>query len=249
MKFILNKDKLTIDAKENEILNSGSVKYYEVEVEFDESWEGLSIEARIANREGCQYADEGNAIAVINNKMFIDKELSGSFGIGFIGYEVENETKTYQISTNLAPIFFNKGAGEITVTNSEDVPEITEWETYLAQVQEFMNNANTKINEANNLDLDISKQGRIATVTITKKDGTTKSENVEDGVGLDYNWQGTSLGIKKETEQQYEYVDLIGDCNFATFEINNNMELVMNKTEDMLLDFAIDENSMLYVII
>lgn len=73
-----------------------------------------------------------------------------------------------------------------------------------------------------------------------------------NGKSLEYNWQGTSLGIKREDEEEYEYTDLKGekgDCNFATFEINNNMELVMNKTEDMLLDFGLDENSYLYVII
>ena len=40
-----------------------------------------------------------------------------------------------------------------------------------------------------------------------------------------------------------------GDCNFATFEVNNNMELVMNKTEDMLLDFSLSEDGILSVVI
>lgn len=41
-----------------------------------------------------------------------------------------------------------------------------------------------------------------------------------------------------------------GECNFATFEINEDMELVMNKTkDDMLLDFAINNDGELEVII
>ena len=40
-----------------------------------------------------------------------------------------------------------------------------------------------------------------------------------------------------------------GDCNFATFEIDDEMNLVMNTTEDMLLDFEIDNNGYLNVII
>ena len=71
-------------------------------------------------------------------------------------------------------------------------------------------------------------------------------------MGLNYDWQGTSLGVKREDEQQYEYVNLKGekgDCNFATFEVNNNMELVMNKTEDMLLDFSLSEDGILSVVI
>ena len=218
MKFILNKDNLTVDIQDEEIPNSGSIKYYEAEVEFDESWEGLVIEARIANREYNQYADEGNAIAVIDNRMYIDKSLSGAYGIGFIGYRVENNTKTYQISTNLAPIYFNKGAGEIEITNGDTIPDITEWEIYIAQLQEYINRSEEIIDGANNLDVDSDGE----TLTITKKDGTTKEVNVKG---------------KK------------GDCNFATFEVNSNMELVMNKTEDMLLEFNLNENSELEVII
>lgn len=43
MKFILNKDKLEIE--NIELVNSGSISYYEADVEYDESWNGLAIEA------------------------------------------------------------------------------------------------------------------------------------------------------------------------------------------------------------
>lgn len=144
MKFILNKDKLTIE--ENEERNSGSVKYYEAEVEFDESWEGLTIEARLVQAEYRSYADEGKGIAVINGKVFIDNELSGSFGIGFVGYRIENDTKVYQISSELKSIWFEKGAGEIEVTN--EVPNISEWEIYIAQIQAIANEARNNANSA-----------------------------------------------------------------------------------------------------
>lgn len=32
----------------------------------------------------------------------------------------------------------------------------------------------------------------------------------DTGIGLQYNWQGTQLGIKREDEEQYSYVDLKG---------------------------------------
>ncbi len=136
MKFILNKDKLTIEQTKEETQNSGSVKYYEADVEFDESWEGLTIEARIAQAEYSVFADEGKGIAVINNKVFIDNELSGSFGIGFVGYKIEDNVKTYQISTNLQSIWFEKGAGEIKVSN--EVPNVSEWEIYIAQIKDML---------------------------------------------------------------------------------------------------------------
>lgn len=243
MKFIINGDKLKIEQAET--INSGSFKDYLMPVEYDESWDNLNIEAIIAQDK----SNQGISRAVIDNQVYIDMPQKKRYIIGFIGYTIENNQKIRQKTTDLKIIPMLKGAGEIEVTNTEEIPTESEWEIYLAQVQEFIDNGNEIITQANNLDIDVNKEGRIATITITKKDGTQKSEDVEDGIGLDYNWQGTSLGIKKETEQEYEYVDLVGDCNFATFEINENMELVMNKTTDMLLDFEINENGELEVII
>lgn len=40
-------------------------------------------------------------------------------------------------------------------------------------------------------------------------DGADGADGV-DGVGLDYSWQGTKLGVKRENETQYAYVDLEG---------------------------------------
>lgn len=212
MKFKLNKDELEIENAESP--NSGSIKYYEIEVEYDDSWEGLSIEAILLK----ENEDKGTSVAVINDKMYIDKNLSGYYLIGFRGYRIENNVKTYQISTNLKCIYFRKGAGEIEADNSEIVPTTTEWERYLAQVQEFINSSNILINQANNLDVDCDGK----TLTLIKKDGTTKDVNVK--------------GEK-------------GDCNFATFEINDNGELIMRKTENMLLNFNINENGFLTVTI
>ena len=80
---------------------------------------------------------------------------------------------------------------------------------------------NTAIEMANNLDIDLSEKvdGKV-TLTITKKDGTTEETEIVDGengtdgnngVGLNYNWNGTELGIKREDESNYNYVDLKGD--------------------------------------
>ena len=176
MKFILNKDKVEI--KNTEILNSGSINYYKEQVEYDESWNELSIEVIMIK----ENEEKGTSIAVINNEFYIDKKLNGKYWIGFIGYTIENNIKIYQISTKLKMLHFLKGAGEIDVTNSQEVPTPSEWEIYLAQVQEFIDNGNEIINQANNLDVDL--EGTI--LTITDKEGTetsvdTKGEKGEDG--------------------------------------------------------------------
>ena len=134
MKFILNKD--TLEIEDVDVLNSGSVNYYEADVEYDESWNNLVVEAIIVKRR----EDEGKSIAVINNKIFIDQKLRGTYSIGFVGYKIEDEKKTYQISTNLKSIYFDKGAGEIETHNGQ-LPTPTEWEIYIAQIQEMLKNS------------------------------------------------------------------------------------------------------------
>lgn len=67
------------------------------------------------------------------------------------------------------------------------------------------------LTEVNNLDIDANKVNNTTTITITKKDGTQETTNVDDGVGLEYQWQNTSLGIKREDEQNYQYVNLKGE--------------------------------------
>lgn len=139
MKFVLNKDEIEIRDKDD--IQSGSIHYYEADVEHDESWDDLTIAAILVERQGSCYADEGTAISVVNNKIYIDSKLDGAYGIGFIGYTIENDVKTYQISTNFMPLFFNKGAGQIETSN-EDIPTPTEWEIYVAQLQDITSQIN-----------------------------------------------------------------------------------------------------------
>ena len=161
MKFFLNKDRIIVEDSQN--FNSGSINYYEAEISFDESWDNLNIEAIIKKEKD----EEGKSIAVINNKFYIDKEIRGKYLIGFIGYTIENEEKTYQISTNLIDIYFDKGAGEIQTTNSQTLPTPSEWEIYVQELKqtvtsqidtELENNnvetANNKVTEINSSSTD-----------------------------------------------------------------------------------------------
>ena len=93
------------------------------------------------------------------------------------------------------------------------------------EYQTWIEVANTKLNQIDNLNIEVEKVDNVSTLTITKKDGTTNSVEILDG----------EKGEK-------------GDCNFATFDIIDG-NLIMNKTEDMLLDFRLNENSELEVII
>ena len=93
------------------------------------------------------------------------------------------------------------------------------------EYQTWIEIANTKLNQIDNLNIEVEKVDNVSTLTITKKDGTTNSVEILDG----------EKGEK-------------GDCNFATFDIIDG-NLIMNKTEDMLLDFRLNDNAELEVII
>lgn len=135
MKFILNKDTLKI--KDAKIINSGSENYYEADVEYDESWENLIIEAKIVKKGH----EVGIPRAVINNKIFIDVEDDCRYCIGFVGYIIKDGIKVYQISSNLQPLTPEMGAGQIK-TSAPALPTPTEWEVYIAQIQEMLDNVN-----------------------------------------------------------------------------------------------------------
>lgn len=69
----------------------------------------------------------------------------------------------------------------------------------------------TAIIQTNNLNLDVSdKVDGDVTVTLTKKDASTKSVVISDGTSLEFVWQGTSLGVKTEDMEEYVFVDLQG---------------------------------------
>lgn len=94
------------------------------------------------------------------------------------------------------------------------------------------------ITRAEKLDIDISKVENKTTITITKQDGSTKSEDIldgedgtdgENGIGLQYDWSGTSLGVKREDEALFTYVNLEGkkgDPGAINLLIVNELPLV-----------------------
>ena len=132
MKFKIDNDKLEI--MEPRIINSGSIAYYLIDCKFDESWNNL-VKKAILIKKG---ENQGTEVAVIDGKIYIDKEYFGNYSIGFVGYQLENEEKVLQISTNLECFYIDKGAGEI-VTVETAIPTVTEWEIYVQQLQAIAN--------------------------------------------------------------------------------------------------------------
>lgn len=88
--------------------------------------------------------------------------------------------------------------------------KIEEVDTKLETIDSKIEEVDTAIEETNNLNIDIDKEDKETTITLTKKDGTTKTESVLDGKDLQFVWRGTELGIKTSDMQDYVYTDLQG---------------------------------------
>ena len=253
MRIIVKPHKIDIV---RDIVNEKEINITKCEFEFDEEITDEYVKEAYFTLNGTSYKQ-----IIANNECNIPYEVlttKGQVELGVVAFLVENEEEIKRY--NPSPAYFSTEIGSLK-DNAENSEPITpsEMEQYeqalndgLAEVNSKLDDIDKAITEVNNLDLDVEKVGKVTTISLTKKDGTTKEEQITDGYSLDYDWEGTSLGIKKEDDEEYEYVDLKGekgDCNFATFEVNNNMELVMNKTDDMLLEFSLNENNELEVII
>lgn len=99
---------------------------------------------------------------------------------------------------------------------------ITEVDDKIDEIDEIVDSKideiDTKIDEVDeavtgieNLNIDVSdKVDGDVTVTLTKKNGTTKTVVLSDGTSLMFHWDGTRLGIKTDKDAEYVYVDLKG---------------------------------------
>lgn len=173
--------------------------------------------------------DDGVVWDLIENDTYkLQRNITKYDSVKFYIWLTKDEQDFRSIEKTL---YFNKNHevdGEVTPeeqTDMERVISILESEIIkaenlesqvdgkLEEIDTAIENINTAIQETENLDLDAEKVNKTTTVTITKKDGTEKSVNIldgQDGQDLQFIWQGTSLGVKTETQQEYTFVDLQG---------------------------------------
>lgn len=135
MKISIHGDKAEIIEGKDEIINSGGIDYYEVKVEFDETWNDLIKYAILVKKDD----STTKRINIIDNKFYINTKNFGMHYIGFLGFRLnEKGEKTYQIPTNLVSKRLTQSAGSFEEEES-DVPSASEWELYIAQIQEIVN--------------------------------------------------------------------------------------------------------------
>ena len=203
---------ITITQDDN--INAGEYNITQCEFEFTDEYEDLTKQAVFSTCESTY------KVPILNNQCTIPSEVlenPGQVLLGVYGYEAEDDELVLRYSPN--PEYFVVSNGSYKEGNDPDLPKPSEWEQVLAII-------NQAITETNNLNIEVDKENGVTTVTLTKKDGTQETVQIEDGKSLEFNWDGTSLGVRQEGQSNYQYVNLQGPQGPAgaiKFEIVNQL--------------------------
>lgn len=135
------------------------------------------------------YKGETYKKIIVNNECTIPQEVlvnEGTVELGVVAYLVENEEEIKRY--NPTPVYFKTDLGSLKEAQNSEEPTPSEMEQYQQALQDGLALVNSKIEdiddaliETNNLDIDANKSGTTSTITITKKDGTTKQVQILDG--------------------------------------------------------------------
>ena len=259
MKLKVEQDKLTLLQEQN--INAGAINYYIIDVEFSNEWDNLNKKiVYIKNK------DDVVEQAIVDGQTVIPFQNHGTYCVGVVGYLEENNVKIKQISTNLLYCTFGKGSGEYTANTEIAEQELSTYEQYLAKItakseeikediktieglkteikekqDDFNENADKKLNDFNNNY--VEKKELIDKVY---KDTVEVKENAEREIqdGLD-NYNTNAEQKQQEIQELADGVkDFTTAIQFATFEVDNNMNLLIN-TADKLKNtsFEYDEET------
>lgn len=210
---------------ESYIFNQGEYNVNFCEFEFTNDYNGLVKKAVFDNGTNkIEMAIVGD-ICSVPYEVLQDKE----FKLRVYAYEVIDDKLRLRYSPTPTNVYLRPGSyegesgEEITPSQFEQYSQALEnglaelnnklidIDENIAEVQEAIDNIHEATKEVENLDLDVSDKvdGKV-NVKLTRKDATTKTVTVEDGISLQFKWDGTSLGIKTEDEQDFHYVNLQG---------------------------------------
>ena len=220
MKILVGQHELKIDKKDK--VNQNEYKVTKCEFEFDEAITNDLVKIALFTNSAGTYKQY-----IINNECDIPAEIlekQETTTLGVYAYKEENEELELRYSPEEIKFYVSNGSYKedaentepITPTDKEQMEQalqngLNEINNKIDEVDEKLDGIETAIEETNNLNLDVSdKVDGDVTVTLTKKDASTKTVVISDGTSLQFMWQGTSLGIKTEDMEEYTFVDLQG---------------------------------------
>ena len=228
--------KTNISLTNGYVLNQGEYQVDKCKFTFSEEYEDLVKKAVFVNSDTSIDMVILNDECDIPYEIL---QTANEFTLKVYGYQVQDEELVQRYSPTALKIFLREGSyvgsnEVITPSQFEQYEQalhdgldeiddkmqeietevdgkIQEVDDKLTEVDGKIDEIDTAITETNNLDLNVSdKVGKDVTITLTKKDASTKTVTLSDGTSLMFNWQGTSLGIKTDEDEEYTYVNLQG---------------------------------------
>ena len=159
------------------IVNKGEYKINPCEFTFSEEYTAELVKKAVF--------DDGKTekeMAIINNKCDIPYEVldSDSFVLRVYAYQVVNEELELIYSPTPATVYLREGSYR-GVTGLGEVITATQFEQYEQALNDGLDDLEAGLQEVSNVDIDVSKSGNTATVTITDRQGTEKSVEIFDG--------------------------------------------------------------------
>lgn len=257
MKIYVDKNEVSIEYEEDEIINRGEYKVHKCNFEFSKEYEGLTkktiFETSITKKE----------MPIIDNECDIPYEVLNSERINLrvYAYSTENDELKLRYSPKYSEFYTLDGS---YIDGAEPSEEITP--TQFEQYTDALNKGLDKVDNSLKI-LDNTNQNTLENGEYAKEQGDGAKAIIEDIKDKLYKGElnGATFMPSVDKEGNLSFTNdkglsnpksvnirgpkgEKGDCNFATFSIENGC-LIMNKTDDILLDFNLNANGELEVII
>lgn len=142
---------------------------------------------------------------IINNECLIPSEVlnRGTFELRVYAYEIQDEELVLRYSPTPTLVYVRAGS---YIEGAESPEVITP-----SQFEQYMQAMNDGLNQVANVDIEAEELTNGMRVIITNRYGEQKIIYVYDGKNLEFEWQGTSLGVRQEGQTEYQFVNLKGD--------------------------------------
>ena len=188
MQVRVTKDNVEIISTEYQI-HKGEYRANGIEYEFDDEYSELTCKAIFNDGTNIIEVPITAGVSIIPYEVL--SSGASKCELRVYGYETEEVEGEVKLKLRYSPTYteFDIRRGSY-IPDAGSTEEITpsQFEQYcqaleegLREVDSRLDEADTVIEQANNLNIDVEKTGKVATVTITDKTGTDKSVNVYDG--------------------------------------------------------------------
>lgn len=243
MKIKVNKNEVSIEYEADEVINCGEYKIHKCYFDFSEEYQGLTKKAIF---ETSMIKKE---MPIIDNECHIPYEVLNSERINLrvYAYSIENDELILRYSPKYSEFYTLEGSYIEGAEPSEEITP-TQFEQYVDALNKGLNKVDETLeviekNESERIENEISRnksvESAINTINDMKEDynenAIQKTQTYNDNANQKIKIYDDNASEK--TQQLNDIADGIKDMTtaiqFATFEIDNDMNLIINHADKL----------------